>query len=189
MITQYLAAGLVSDCKTLAHPDSVDSIPTSGNQEDHVSMSMNAARHARKIVENVGYIVAIELFCGYIALNWRINDIEIMLTGAGYRDEMEKPENKADIDRTRVDMLVMELTRTNQLPVPGEGSREALHTIGNVLYPENNALPELGVQPTTEDRFLQPYLFRIIKLVNQGNLVANVYKKTGIEGLDQPRRV
>ncbi|MGH8829269.1 MAG: HAL/PAL/TAL family ammonia-lyase, partial [Jiangellaceae bacterium] len=52
MLPQYLAAALVSDCKTLAHPDSVDSIPTCANQEDHVSMANNAGRHARQILSN-----------------------------------------------------------------------------------------------------------------------------------------
>jgi histidine ammonia-lyase len=46
MMVQYTAAALVSDNKTLAHPDSVDSIPSGANQEDHVSMGANAARHA-----------------------------------------------------------------------------------------------------------------------------------------------
>jgi histidine ammonia-lyase len=63
MIAQYSAASLVSDSKTLAHPDSVDSIPSSANKEDHVSMSLNAARHAREIVENIEAVVAIELLC------------------------------------------------------------------------------------------------------------------------------
>jgi histidine ammonia-lyase len=63
MMPQYTAAALVSDNKTLAHPDSVDSIPSSGNQEDHVSMGANAARHALEIVENVRNIIAIELLC------------------------------------------------------------------------------------------------------------------------------
>jgi len=61
MTTQYTGAALVSDNKTLAHPDSVDSIPSSANQEDHVSMGANAARHAREIVANVRKVVAIEL--------------------------------------------------------------------------------------------------------------------------------
>jgi histidine ammonia-lyase len=63
MMLQATAAALVSDCKTLAHPDSVDSIPSSGNQEDHVSMSLNAARHAREIVTNVEHILALEFLC------------------------------------------------------------------------------------------------------------------------------
>jgi histidine ammonia-lyase len=63
MILQATAAALVSDCKALAHPDSVDSIPSSGNQEDHVSMSLNAARHAREIVKNVEHVLALEFLC------------------------------------------------------------------------------------------------------------------------------
>lgn len=61
MITQYTAASLVSENKVLAHPASVDSIPTSANQEDHVSMGTIAARQAQDILSNVQYIIAIEI--------------------------------------------------------------------------------------------------------------------------------
>ena len=61
MILQYTAASLVSENKVLAHPASVDSIPTSANQEDHVSMGTIAARQAREILENVQYVLAIEI--------------------------------------------------------------------------------------------------------------------------------
>lgn len=60
MITQYVAASLVSENKVLVHPASADSIPTSANQEDHVSMGTIAARQAREIADNVRYILAIE---------------------------------------------------------------------------------------------------------------------------------
>ena len=63
MVAQYTAAALVSENKSLAHPASVDSIPTSANQEDHVSMGTIAARQARDIVENVQYVLAIEAMC------------------------------------------------------------------------------------------------------------------------------
>jgi histidine ammonia-lyase len=72
MIPQYTAAALVSECKTLAHPDSVDSIPSSANKEDHVSMSLNAALHARQIVDNVEAVIAIEIMSAAQALSWRI---------------------------------------------------------------------------------------------------------------------
>src|SRR5699024_9913702 len=52
MIMQYTAASLVSENKTLAHPASVDSIPSSANQEDHVSMGTIAARHGGSIIQN-----------------------------------------------------------------------------------------------------------------------------------------
>jgi histidine ammonia-lyase len=71
MVAQYTAAALVSENKVLAHPASVDSIPTSANKEDHVSMGMTAALKARKIFENVSYVVAIELLCSAQGLDFR----------------------------------------------------------------------------------------------------------------------
>jgi histidine ammonia-lyase len=71
MMLQATAAALVSDCKALAHPDSIDSIPSSGNQEDHVSMSLNAARHAREIVRNIEHVVALEILCAAQAIALR----------------------------------------------------------------------------------------------------------------------
>ncbi|MAE03416.1 MAG: histidine ammonia-lyase [Porticoccaceae bacterium] len=61
MIAQVTAAALVSENKTLAHPASVDSIPTSANQEDHVSMATFASRRLCDMTENTDYVVAIEL--------------------------------------------------------------------------------------------------------------------------------
>jgi histidine ammonia-lyase len=72
MMLQATAAALVSDCKVLAHPDSVDSIPSSANQEDHVSMSLNAALHARKIVQNVENILALEFLCATQAIGLQL---------------------------------------------------------------------------------------------------------------------
>jgi histidine ammonia-lyase len=63
MIVQNTAASLVSENKVLAHPSSVDSIPTSANQEDHVSMGTIGARKAGQICANVRYVLACELLC------------------------------------------------------------------------------------------------------------------------------
>jgi len=71
MITQYTAASLVSENKVLAHPASVDSIPTSANQEDHVSMGTIGARHARQILENACWVVAIEILNAAQGLEFR----------------------------------------------------------------------------------------------------------------------
>jgi len=60
MIAQYSAAALASQNKVLAHPSSADTIPTSANTEDHVSMATNAAHHAVQVVQNVESIVGIE---------------------------------------------------------------------------------------------------------------------------------
>lgn len=71
MITQYTAAALVSENKVLAHPASVDSIPTSSNSEDHVSMALIAARHARQVNVNTRHVLAIELLAALQALELR----------------------------------------------------------------------------------------------------------------------
>lgn len=71
MITQYTAASLVSENKVLAHPASVDSIPTSANQEDHVSMGTTSARQARQVLENARWVIAIELLNAAQGLDFR----------------------------------------------------------------------------------------------------------------------
>ncbi len=71
MLTQYTAAALASENKVLAHPASVDTIPTSANQEDHVSMGPIAARQAREIAGNVATILAIELFAAAQGIDFR----------------------------------------------------------------------------------------------------------------------
>ncbi len=75
MIYQYTAAALASENKVLAHPASADSIPTSANQEDHVSMGSVAARHARLVLEHVERIVAIELLVAAQALELRLGGV------------------------------------------------------------------------------------------------------------------
>ncbi|MGM0547771.1 MAG: histidine ammonia-lyase [Bacillota bacterium] len=69
MITQYAAASLVSENKVLAHPASVDSIPSSANQEDHVSMGTIGARKARDILYNTSRVLAIELITAAQAID------------------------------------------------------------------------------------------------------------------------
>jgi len=73
MIVQYSAASLVSENKVLAHPASVDSIPSSANQEDHVSMGTIAARKARSILDNTRKVIAMELFAACQAIDLRGN--------------------------------------------------------------------------------------------------------------------
>lgn len=75
MIAQYTAASLVSENKVLAHPASVDSIPTSANQEDHVSMGATAGRKAMRIMDNARHTLAIELLCASQALELRLGQL------------------------------------------------------------------------------------------------------------------
>lgn len=70
MMCQVVAVDLLAEMRVLAHPASVDSVPTSANQEDHVSMGMTAARKARRAVECLETIVAIELLCAAQALEF-----------------------------------------------------------------------------------------------------------------------
>jgi histidine ammonia-lyase len=72
MIAQYTAASLVSENKVLCHPASVDSIPTSANSEDHVSMSTHAARKMRTVLRNAQHVIAIELMVAAQAVDWRV---------------------------------------------------------------------------------------------------------------------
>ena len=71
MLIQYTAASVVSECKSLAHPASVDSIPSSAGQEDRVSMGMTSARHAREIVANAETVLALEALAAAQALDLR----------------------------------------------------------------------------------------------------------------------
>jgi histidine ammonia-lyase len=79
MIAQYTAASLVSENKALSHPASVDSIPTSANKEDHVSMGTIAARKCRQVLFNAENVIAIELLCAAQALDLFTN----LKAGAG----------------------------------------------------------------------------------------------------------
>ena len=71
MIPQYTAASIVSINKQFANPASTDSITSSNGQEDHVSMGANSALQLYKIIENVKYILAIEMFTAAQALDFR----------------------------------------------------------------------------------------------------------------------
>ncbi|MDI9439769.1 MAG: histidine ammonia-lyase [Bacillota bacterium] len=84
MIAQYTAASLVSENKVLAHPASVDSIPTSANQEDHVSMGSIAARKLGSILANVQNVAAIEILCACQALEFRDRSAMAPATRAVY---------------------------------------------------------------------------------------------------------
>ena len=85
MIAQYTQAGLVSECKRLAVPASVDSIPSSAMQEDHVSMGWSAARKLRRSLDLVGRVLAIEILTAARAIDFRAP------LGAGAGDGRGRP--------------------------------------------------------------------------------------------------
>ena len=71
MIAQYTAAALVAENRVLSHPASVESIPTSGSQEDHVSMGWGAGRKLWDVLENTTRVIAVELVCAAQATDFR----------------------------------------------------------------------------------------------------------------------
>ncbi len=71
MMAQVAAAALTSECKVLAHPASVDSIPTGGGKEDVVPMAMAAAWKLRRVIRNVRYVLSIELICAAQGIDFR----------------------------------------------------------------------------------------------------------------------
>jgi histidine ammonia-lyase len=82
MIAQYTSAGLVSDCKRLAVPASVDSIPSSAMQEDHVSMGWHAGRKLRRVVDNLRHVLAIEYIGAARCVELRAPHKPAPITGA-----------------------------------------------------------------------------------------------------------
>ena len=102
MILQYTAAALASENKVLVHPASADSIPTSANQEDHVSMGPIAGRHARTVLAHVEQILAIEALCAAQALDLRLATLPGIDAGAGVRmahDLVRTEATHVDADR------------------------------------------------------------------------------------------
>ncbi len=87
MIVQYTAAALCTENKILAHPASVDTIPSSANVEDHVSMGATAAMKLREIGTNLETILALELFCAAQGVDFRKKSLgEAATLGKGTRE-------------------------------------------------------------------------------------------------------
>lgn len=127
MISQYTAAALVSENKVLAHPASVDSIPTSANQEDHVSMGTIACRKARAIFENALWVLAIELASAAQALDFHAP----LRPGKGVEAAYHRIRQVVPhLDRDRY--LKPELSRLRELIRSGEVVQVAEDAVGKL---------------------------------------------------------
>ncbi|PSR30910.1 MAG: histidine ammonia-lyase [Sulfobacillus benefaciens] len=112
MLAQYTAASLVSENKVWAHPASVDSIPTSANQEDHVSMGTTAGRKAHTVLNNLRYVLSIELLCAAQACDLlgpekmapRTHEVYLWIRDLVPPLEADRPLSP-DIERIAGDML------------------------------------------------------------------------------------
>ncbi len=132
MLAQYVAAALVADNKVLAHPDSVDSIPTSADQEDHISNSMNAARHAWQILRNVERVVGIELVAAAQALDLRLKaDPEARLGVGTAAAHARVRQDIAHLVRDR--LMYPDLDRGAELVRSGEIVRAVEEALGAPL--------------------------------------------------------
>ncbi|MGL5188435.1 MAG: histidine ammonia-lyase [Cetobacterium sp.] len=116
MIVQYSAASLVSENKVLAHPASVDSIPSSANQEDHVSMGTIAARKANEILGNVRKVIAMEILAACQGIDLR--DVKRLGKGTNEAHTLVR-EIVEYYDKDRVMYIdiekVEELIKTNKI--------------------------------------------------------------------------
>ena len=120
MIAQYAAAGIVSELKRLAVPASVDSIPSSAMQEDHVSMGWAAARKLRRAIDGLARVLAIEVVTGCRALDLRAPLQPAPVTGA-VRDLVRTVVDGPGPDR----FVAPDLDAVTQLVVSGGIARAA----------------------------------------------------------------
>lgn len=120
MIAQYAAAGIVSELKRLAAPASVDSIPSSAMQEDHVSMGWSAARKLRRSIDGLGRVLAIEILTGARAIDLRAPLAPSPVTGA-VRDLVRTVAAGPGPDR----VLSPEMEATAALVLSGDVARTA----------------------------------------------------------------
>lgn len=115
MIAQYTAASIVSENKVLCHPASVDSIPTSANQEDHNSMGSVSAQKVWRVLKNVQTVLAIELLCAAQGLDFaRLLDSKVSMkagrgTEAAYR-HLRKSVKHLEVDRVLYDDIQTSLS-------------------------------------------------------------------------------
>lgn len=117
MIVQYSAAALVSENKVLAHPASVDSIPTSANQEDHVSMGSIAAKKSKDIFENVRKVIGMELITACQAIELKGAKANLSPATKAAYEEIRKIIPHVDVDRPMyIDIHAAEdIIKTNKI--------------------------------------------------------------------------
>jgi histidine ammonia-lyase len=129
MIPQVVAAALTSENKVFAHPASVDSIPTSAEKEDHVSMGMTAAHKLRKIIENVAHVLAIEILTNAEALEFHAPlEGGIGVRAAFARVRKQTPPMKTDRS------LSEDIKTLAQDVISGNFAKFVDHSIGQELY-------------------------------------------------------
>jgi histidine ammonia-lyase len=174
MLSQYCAAGLVSENKVLAHPASVDSIPTSGNTEDHNAMATIAARKLRTVVSNAQAVLAINLLASAQAIDWRVAMDVSPNAPTTTKNEVGAVSDKltAAEEEFRRFVEATGADKTGGIAAQlGSGTREAY-------------LAVRGVSPTLQkDRVLEPDIRAVRALVASGTLVRVVTKAAELRSI------
>jgi histidine ammonia-lyase len=171
MIVQYTAAALVNDLASRAHPASVFSIPTSANAEDHVSMGANEARHVLEMTEDLGHVLALELYTAAQALQYRqdmLNAARTLAARGDWRDLARKISGAPNADNvhfaqfeTEVKQLMAALTDAGEFHA-GAAVRNAFSAIRK----------EIDFMP--RDRAMDGDVQRICALIAGGSLLSGL---------------
>jgi histidine ammonia-lyase len=166
MIAQYCAASLVSENKVLAHPAVVDSIPTSANSEDHVSMASIAARKLRTVLALTQAALAIELMVASQAVEWRT--------------AMNQPPVKKDDDTSR-SFRKLERKQAKKMIEDFEAAtdpsrRDAIQSMLGIGTGAAYRAVRALVEPVIRDRQLDGDIRSIRRILEDGSFVRDVEK-------------
>ncbi|WP_146909843.1 HAL/PAL/TAL family ammonia-lyase [Arenimonas daejeonensis] len=169
MIVQYTAAALVNDLASRAHPASVYSIPTSANAEDHVSMGANEGRHVLEMTEDLGHVLALELYTAAQALDYRrdmINAARALARGSdaeALAGKVQGAPPAGHADRAgflaEVEALRRELAESEEFH-PGVA-------VGAAWSALREAIPFMG-----RDRAMDGDVAAAVRLVQEGRLLS-----------------
>ena len=169
MIVQYTAAAIVNDLASRAHPASVYSIPTSANAEDHVSMGANEARHVLSMTEDLGKVLALELYTAAQALDLRrdminaardladradANTLAAKVSGGPVGDSADHPGFLAEVEGLRAELAAADEFR------PGKAVAAA------------HAKLREAIAFLDRDRALDGEVATAVQLVHEGTLIA-----------------
>ncbi|MDQ6647468.1 MAG: aromatic amino acid ammonia-lyase [Pseudomonadota bacterium] len=165
MIVQYTAAALVNDLATRAHPASVYSLPTSANAEDHVSMGANEARHVLEMTEDLGHVLALELYTAAQALDYRqamLNAARRLAIRGGWQALAAKVANAPRDDHPHYVQFVDEVKQLTQTLA----SADDFHAGDSVR--EAHAILRQHIDFMHRDRAMDGDVRTVCELVQQG---------------------
>ncbi len=171
MIVQYTAAALVNDLATRAHPASVYSIPTSANAEDHVSMGANEARHVLSMTENLGHVLALELYTAAQALEFRqdmLNAARDLALGGDHQALADKIDGAPREGHPEHDTFEMEVQQLMDA-LADAGPYSAGKTVGEALSKIRERVPFMR-----KDRAMDGDVQGMCELVASGSLVRDI---------------